>query len=103
MGLSLNVDGSEDHLIKPEGIPGYKVDPPARIANNQGQDQEIPEGQDPTDENEEAEEEEEEVYLEADEEAEVEEDNEQDQDYDHPDVGKHIKALYEAGKIISFL
>ena len=93
-GTLITADGSDDHLIKPEGMVGYSVDPPARVANIVIQPQEVPESFEPADDVHPV------IDVEIDDigpDDEIENDDANDRDYDHPSVGRNIKALYEAG------
>ena len=94
----MTADGTEDHLVQPEGLPGYNIPPPSMIEPDSVtpgmQNPEPNENVDIEPENESL------LNDDDDDEREEFEDNIADRIFHHELVGKQVKGLYENGWFI---
>ena len=93
----MTADGTEDHLVQREGLPGYNIPPPSMIEP----DSVTPGMQNPEpNENVDIEPENESILYDDDDGGEEFEDNIADRIFHHELVGKQVKGLYENGWFI---
>ena len=92
----ITADGSEDHLITPEGLEGYTVPPSlSMVASDNIVSVEPPEPSSPPDDTFIDDDDVDEIHATSD--GELEADVEDDRDYSHSYVGRMIKAIYDNG------
>lgn len=98
-GCLITADGSDDHLIQPEGLKDYVVPPPSLLEPSPRPPEESPfaDVEEFPEDQETGEREEEPIEVNDIDDSQLPEDTEIDRDFTHEFVGKNIKALYEDG------